>query len=163
MAFPPVNFIKINIDGSKNRDQSAIGGVAKDHTGKFLFSFYEYIGKWPIFYMELYAIWAAINYCEKFNYPNIIIESNYLATIQILKRNKGFHWLCANMIMLIKSLTLKYNIQFNHIFREGNRAADYLANKGITKEGSKVFFYLNQDRHLRSLLRGDHLPFIRKR
>lgn len=41
---PPINFIKINIDGAKQVDHSAVGGVARDYTSKFLFAFFEYIG-----------------------------------------------------------------------------------------------------------------------
>ncbi|KAK4722151.1 hypothetical protein R3W88_012384 [Solanum pinnatisectum] len=44
----------------------------------------------------------------------------------------------------IHAIVEQINVQVQHIFREANQLADYVANTAINKEAKQVFFNFNQ-------------------
>lgn len=137
--------------------------VVRDHHGRFIFGFFEFIGDWPILYTELFAIWRAIQWIPRFNILNICVRTDCLTVVHISKKKENIQWLCMALVLQIQSITHTHNIQFSHIYKEGNKATDYMTNKGISTKAEEIWTYPFQDDTLRGILRSDALPFIHRR
>lgn len=59
----------------------------------------------------------------------------------------------------IVELTCSVQCQFQHVFREGNRVADWLAKEGASGSDWDFFNFYNLPRVLRGLCRLDSLGF----
>lgn len=63
---PPLGYFKLNVDGSSrvNPDESSVGGVVRDSSGRVLISFSEFIGVGSNIRAELWAVWMGLLICS---------------------------------------------------------------------------------------------------
>ncbi|XP_042019030.1 uncharacterized protein LOC121766862 [Salvia splendens] len=60
---------------------------------------------------------------------------------------------------LIRSMTSQRHVRFSHIYREGNRAVDFLAAKGAQTPDLTYFDPISAPRYLKALVRMDQLRY----
>jgi hypothetical protein len=130
---PSAPWIKVNTDGSLIGSHAACGGLFRDHRGSLLGAFVCNIGSSTVFYAEVYAFLLALEYAVQKGWRNVWLESDSTSALLVFKnqllvpvllRNR-WHNVCNHGIQIISS----------HIFREGNRCADFLADMGHTTQG----------------------------
>ncbi|XP_042016327.1 uncharacterized protein LOC121764358 [Salvia splendens] len=60
---------------------------------------------------------------------------------------------------LIRSMTSQRHVRFSHIYREGNRAADFLTGRGVQTPALTYYDPISAPRYLKSLVRMDQLGY----
>ncbi|WRX16205.1 Reverse transcriptase domain - like 10 [Theobroma cacao] len=153
---------KLNVDGSsRNGHLAASGGILRDHTGKLIFGFSENIGLCNSLQAELRALLRGLLLCKEYHIEILWIEMDALAVIQLIQYSqKGSHDIRYLLESIRKCLScISYRI--SHIFREGNQAADYLANEGHSHQNLCVITEAQGELHGMLKLDRLNLPYVR--
>ncbi|KAJ4710481.1 Ribonuclease H protein [Melia azedarach] len=140
---PPTRpFVKVNTDGvSKNNPgAAACGGVFRDFQGEFLGAFTMNLGCRSSLVAEIMGIIQGISYAAKRGWNFIWLESDSTLAIDCLS-NPNFNPppCIANDWLNCKASISKMSFQCTHIYREGNKVADIMANLGLCSSGSIWF------------------------
>ncbi|WMV55670.1 hypothetical protein MTR67_049055 [Solanum verrucosum] len=104
-----------------------------------IMAFAFYLGECSNNYAEIQAIKIGLKWCLDNGFRNLIIESDSLLTIHMINGNISTSWLLKYEIKKIQAMNAEGHIQFNHIFREGNSTADFLANLAEFKKYNSFF------------------------
>ncbi|XP_073062068.1 uncharacterized protein [Primulina eburnea] len=125
---PPFSCFKLNVDGSSrgNPGDSSVGGVVRDHSGRVLLSFSEFIGAGSTIRAELWAVWRGLILCSDLSFFPLWIEVDSQISIQIL-RSRQCRWGLDHIVSRILVLLRGRMVHISHIYREGNSVADALA------------------------------------
>ncbi|KAK8477581.1 hypothetical protein V6N11_008347 [Hibiscus sabdariffa] len=126
---PQEGLIKINTDAAVARSDrlTTIGGVFRDHTGKWIFGFYWKIGVSTVLIAELWVIHNALRQAWDRGLCKINLESDCLDTVRIL--NGQSTSLLGNGLVatILNLLRYDWTVSINHINRVCNGVADRLA------------------------------------
>lgn len=136
---PPMGSLKWNVDASVSDalTSSAIGGVFRNHEGKFLCLFSA-----PIPFMEINcAEILAIHHAVKISIARglsrqdlIIIESDSMNAVSWCNSDDGGPWNMAHHLNFIRNSRKRIlNISIIHKGRESNFVADSLAKQGLIR------------------------------
>ncbi|KAF9597032.1 hypothetical protein IFM89_015187, partial [Coptis chinensis] len=81
-----------------------------------------------ILFQELKATAIRLSLCIAHDYKRIIVNSDSLRAIHILRDIDTSPWPCWNLVATIRKLLLCFNeVSLLHVFQEENRGADHLA------------------------------------
>ncbi|EOY34748.1 Uncharacterized protein TCM_042328 [Theobroma cacao] len=159
---PTTGEFKLNVDGSaKHSHNAAGGGILRDHAGVMVFGFSENLGIQNSLQAELLALYRGLILCRDYNIRRLWIEMDAISVIRLLQGNhRGPHAIRYLMVSL-RQLLSHFSFRFSHIFREGNQAADFLANRGHEHQNLQVFTVAQGK--LRGMLRLDQtsFPYVR--
>ncbi|XP_028550871.1 uncharacterized protein LOC114579679 [Dendrobium catenatum] len=130
---PPTEWVKLNIDAAvKSNYDARIGGVLRDHKGRFLCAFGIKHKHWDSAQMEMKAILSVKDFMlqERYNFKGIIIERDNKNIIdffnKIYNKQAGFEEELDNLDF---SFISEFNqVFFNFVNRNNNKLADYCAN-----------------------------------
>ena len=142
-ACPPAGFVKLNFDGSKLRNgQSSFGFVIRDVAGEVISAVAQSLGSSiSILQAEAWGLQAGVRAAVGLGIKNIIIEGDNLVVINSIKNSWSVPWEIANLIADIKAELREFScFKIFHIFREANRAADFMASWG--HQHSSLVFYV---------------------
>ncbi|XP_042480148.1 uncharacterized protein LOC122061048 [Macadamia integrifolia] len=138
--FPPIGYTKINVDGSSLGCPSlaGIGGIVCDDHGRFICSFAESVGITFAYIAEALAVRQAPQLAFDRGFSHIILESDNLMIVNLLKRTTTVSpWRIAHIIDDCLTLSdLFPQTYFKHTFRQGNTVVDSLANFGTHSQAS---------------------------
>ncbi|XVF22870.1 hypothetical protein REPUB_Repub12eG0208500 [Reevesia pubescens] len=127
---PPEGFVKLNVDGAAASCPGEItaGGICRDSLGHWLFGFISQLGYGCILQAELYAIFSGLNLAWQRGYKKVILESDsMLAVNKVNKPLEERDPLTRIIIKCKRLLLLDWDCNVCHIYREGHRCADMLA------------------------------------
>ena len=130
---PPPGWIKLNFDGASrgNPGKAGIGCIIRDEYGNRLVERSKPLAKVTNNMAELEAVKEGINLSIKLKIKKLMIEGDSQIIINALRKGVTPNWvLNSKLENIIKSLSVFEDIRFIHIFREGNKEADKLANLG---------------------------------
>eukprot|EP00253_Pinus_taeda_P008595 PITA_08595 len=141
---PPINTFILNFDGASkgNPGSTGYGGAVKNHEGQVLKVFFGSIGWNTNNVAELEGLWKGLNITQKEGFSPLIVEGDSQILINMVtKIQQGTEaqkvsrsWRMVTRLELLQSwLRDNRAITFNHIRREGNKLADFLANLGVDK------------------------------
>ncbi|EOY19103.1 Uncharacterized protein TCM_043836 [Theobroma cacao] len=139
---PSTGEFKLNVDGSSinNFQNAGGGGLLRDHTSTLVFVFSENLGAKNSLQAELLALHRGLLLCQENNISRLWIEMDAMIVIQMLKEGHiGSHdsrYLWASIRQQLKL----FSFRISHIHREGNQAADWLANRGHQHHGLQLYF-----------------------
>eukprot|EP00253_Pinus_taeda_P033746 PITA_33746 len=148
-VYPKDNFIKLNFDGASkgNPGNAGFGGIFHDNQGNTRWIYAEWGGEMTNNEAELWVVQQGLRIVIHNGYKNLEIEGDSQMAIEILKKPNNKNnweqvtnsWRTAGIIQEIAELMkgVEYNI-FKHVKRNGNRAADFLANWGCKGRDGKV-------------------------
>ena len=132
---PPTSWLKINLDGAR-KDSSGLAsakGLIRDDMGRLVAGVAVNLGRCSALMAEIWGAWYALNLAWEKNIKKVILEMDNFSTIQIFSKDKSSITVYHGMIMDIKRMfSLDWEVMIQHVYREGNKAADTLANLGIT-------------------------------
>ncbi|XP_057770894.1 uncharacterized protein LOC130990686 [Salvia miltiorrhiza] len=129
---PAVSWMKVNTDGSAHGAPGSIaaGGVFRDSWGWVRGCFHFKGGRGFAFEAELLAVIHAISIAHNRGWFSLWVEADSEYMVRLLQeRSMDVPW---RFIGLWKQAIMKisdFNMQVSHIYREGNRAADIMANQ----------------------------------
>ena len=131
---PKAGWTKLNFDGSlkSKTGKASIGGVFRDHNAEFLLGYAESIGKTTSTMAELVALRRGLELILENRWRDVWLEGDAKALVDIIMEGRPVKSVEAkrhvdDINAIIKELD---NWTFTHIYREGNRAADKLAQMG---------------------------------
>ncbi|XP_057774946.1 uncharacterized protein LOC130993927 [Salvia miltiorrhiza] len=130
--WPPVGqWIKVNTDGSAAGSPGAIaaGTVFRDKFGWVRGCFHLKCGRGYAFEAELYAVITAITIAHARGWMFLWIEADSMYVVNLLSsRARDVPWRFVASWNRTLNLLMDMQIMVSHIYREGNAAADIMAN-----------------------------------
>jgi ribonuclease HI len=132
---PVVTWIKCNIDGASNGNPglSSCGGIFRDHEANFIFAFAEPLGLSTSYVAELCGAMRAIEIAHQKHWQHLWLETDSKLVVEAFKNpNKPVAWQLSNRWKNTMFMFKQLNCVVTHIYREGNQAADSLANHGLS-------------------------------
>jgi ribonuclease HI len=139
---PQFNWIKCNIDGASNGNpgNSSCGGIFRKHYVFFLSCFAEPLGISTSFHAEICGALRAIEIAFHNNWSDIWLETDSSLLVLAFNKPTLVPWQLRNrwLNMQVKLKNMRFVV--THIFREGNQAADCLANHGLTLQTLGIWF-----------------------
>lgn len=124
-------WVKVNTDGLSKKNPG-LSGVFRDHRGLFLGGFAMFLGQHSAFFAEFMAVIFAIENAYSRGWHRLWIECDSIAVTQCLTNSHyappwQLHTRRLNCLDMLK--VMEFHI--SHIYREGNKVADLLANMGL--------------------------------
>ena len=136
---PPQDGLKWNIDASMkvSESKSAVGGVLRNHLGKFICLFSCPVPFLDINHGEVFAIHRALKISSSMDWSRqsrIILESDSVNAVKWCRGESDGPWNLAFTINFIKNaIASSGNIEIVHKGRESNLVADSLAKQGLSR------------------------------
>ncbi|XP_074559236.1 uncharacterized protein LOC141815220 [Curcuma longa] len=155
---PAVGSYKLNSDGCSkgNPGLASYGFVIRDHNGQVLKARHGIIGVASNVIAELVAIRKGLELCVVQNYFPLWLESDSMTALYIIAATTC-NWELRKLVLKIKKIINVYYVRCTHIYREANKAADYLANKAFNMEGDRLLEGDLKDRELLGICKLDKL------
>ncbi|KAL6551326.1 hypothetical protein OROMI_021814 [Orobanche minor] len=162
---PQSGWWKLNTDGAArgNPGDAAAGGIIRDHMGKPLIMFSEFLGVRTNNFAELYAIWRGLEFCIDNHFDKVWVEVDSKIALSLIEHATTTHWQLQSIISKIRDFRGSIEIRFSHIFREGNAVADWLANLGCDRKDLFLQDVFSISGKLLGLIKLDKMsyPYIR--
>ncbi|KAG6488350.1 hypothetical protein ZIOFF_049593 [Zingiber officinale] len=117
--------------------ESSYGAIVRDHSGQVVVARQGVLGEGSNIRAELMAILRGLELCVDRQLSQIWLESDSLVALHII-RSSGISWEFREEILRIRRLVRQHGVRCTHIYREGNAAADFLANQAYQVEGERV-------------------------
>ncbi|CAN1354630.1 Putative ribonuclease H protein At1g65750, partial [Linum perenne] len=121
----PEDWIVLNTDGSvlKESGSAAAGGLIRDALGRCLAAFSVNLGRCSITRAELRGLIAGLDLSWDRGWRKVAVQCDSRVAIALLSK--------ITEVRAFRNLMLRdWEVTLNHIFREGNKAADFLAGVG---------------------------------
>ncbi|KAL0293864.1 UNVERIFIED_CONTAM: hypothetical protein Sangu_3229600, partial [Sesamum angustifolium] len=83
---------------------------------------------------ELSAIHRGLQLCRDKGFRKIWIETDAKAIITLISSPRQGAWNLQNTLQRIRNILSQMTYRISHIFREGNQAADFLANQACSEQ-----------------------------
>lgn len=134
---PQADFIKVNVDGSfrKGTGSTACGGLIRDSNGRMLRGFYSKLGTSNAVWAELSALHLGIKLARRLHLSKVVFEMDSEVAVHMVQTgstsNLFLQPLLHDTININRQLDWRTTVQ--HTYREANRRADLLANKGHSR------------------------------
>ncbi|CAI0435346.1 unnamed protein product [Linum tenue] len=130
---PPTGWVCVNTDGSVRQPESkaAAGGLIRDELGRCRGAFTANLGVCTITRAELVGAIHGLKMAWDQGHKKVQLLLDSITAIRILsageKQNQRYYNITRQFQELINR---NWEVQVSHTYRECNRAADFLANKG---------------------------------
>ncbi|KAL6558442.1 hypothetical protein OROMI_018792 [Orobanche minor] len=162
---PQPGWWKLNTDGATrgNPGDAAAGGIIRDHVGKPLIMFSEFLGVRTNNFAKLHAIWRGLEFCIDNHFNKVWVEVDSKIALSLIEHSTTSHWQLQSIISKIRDFRDSIEIRFSHIFREGNAVADWLANHGCDRKDFFLHDVFSISGKLLGLIKLDKMsyPYIR--
>ncbi|OMP01704.1 reverse transcriptase [Corchorus capsularis] len=164
---PSDGTVKLNVDGAAkgNPGIAGAGGLIRSSTGAWLMGFKLHLGVCSNVEAELQAIRRGLQLVWDCGYRVLICESDALVAIDLVRNGDVMIHPLGCLIADIRSLlNREWRCTLQHIYREGNFCADWLANAAcsldeelelIANPPDDMRMLLDADARQRPRLRGD--------
>ncbi|XP_077242042.1 uncharacterized protein LOC143882436 [Tasmannia lanceolata] len=120
-------------------DNATIGGLIRDSKGTIMAAFSLPIQTDQFQELELEAIHHAIILVTDLNVQHLWIESDSLLAVNIIKGIIACPWKKKPLLADIVKILMNFSWFISHIWREANRAADFLSKTDCPGKGSAIF------------------------
>ena len=141
-AHPPIGWHKLNFDGAArgNPGMAGIGCIINNDAGKWIAKLAAPLSPTTNNLAELEALDQGLLLCYKLGLSKIIIEGDSQITLNAIRKRDTPNWVLNSKLReVLVHLDRFEDYQIGHIFREGNRIADGLANKGADGQSILAF------------------------
>lgn len=103
---PSSGYVKFNSDGAvcNHGSKAAVGGVFRDHEGRFLFGFALDLSPCSVIEAELHAILAGINLARLKGFRMVMIESDSLLVVRFIRDGCSSRHPLFNLVSNIRGL-----------------------------------------------------------
>lgn len=137
---PPIlNWVKCNTDGAARAGKAACGGIFTNSDSDFLGAFAINIGQCSALNAELIGAMVAIELAHVHHWHKLWLETDSMLVYLAFQSPKIVPWSLRNRWDNCLYLLNSFRFQVTHIYREGNKCADILANIGLAL--SSHFWY----------------------
>ncbi|CAN1149690.1 Putative ribonuclease H protein At1g65750, partial [Linum perenne] len=111
--------------------EAAAGGLIRNSDGRCLYAFCTNLGKCSIMRAELQGIIVGLRIAWDNGFRRVAARTDSQAILTLIREDRNVsHQHAVDIANLRELLERDWEVTISHIFREGNFAADYLANLG---------------------------------
>ena len=140
---PPMDWYVLNTDGAAKGSPGPAGGgaIIRDHRGLFVSAFSANFGHCHALKAEVMALTKGLMLARDLKIPKLEIQLDSLTCVQFLSHNEVIAGDYIHDIQRCRAMLLEedWEVKVVHVYREGNRAADWLANKGVAQSVNLSF------------------------
>ncbi|CAN0906369.1 Putative ribonuclease H protein At1g65750, partial [Linum grandiflorum] len=124
--------LTLNTDGAVDQEgRAAAGGALRDFEGCCLLAFSTSLGRCSIMRAELRGITEGLHLVWQQGARQVAVQTDSVAAFQLINSGGMSDDQHASLILQIQELIRRdWDVRINHIYREGNCLADYLAGRG---------------------------------
>lgn len=136
---PPSNCYKLNVDGSSlgNPGRSGFGGIIRNWQGEWCTGFSGFCRFTDNLNAELLAIYQGLKLAWQEGYAPLICESDSRSALSLIQDGvHQLHPLQAVVTSIHQLVAHPWQVTFQHVFREGNECADWLAKHGANMDST---------------------------
>ncbi|CAN1132850.1 Putative ribonuclease H protein At1g65750, partial [Linum perenne] len=129
----PTGWVTVNTDGSvlSHSGSSAAGGLIRSDSSYCLAAFSVNLGKCSITRAELRGTIIGLDLAWEAGHRKVAVQVDSRVVIDLLKATEQpSHQFAGEIHTLRQLLCREWETSFSHTYREGNKAADYLAGIG---------------------------------
>ncbi|OAY51114.1 uncharacterized protein LOC110616199 [Manihot esculenta] len=131
---PKVGCIKLNTDGSLDRENARFGGLLRDYRGDAICGFVSKAPLDDVFLVELSAVWRGLVLASGLGIKAVWVESDSLSVVKTINGEQSHRRKAEKCLKQIWLLLKKFDsYQVSHSWRETNKAADYLSKMALQK------------------------------
>ncbi|XP_070054705.1 uncharacterized protein [Nicotiana tomentosiformis] len=163
--FPMEGWIKINTDGASrgNPGRSAIRFCLRDKYGDVIYPAGREIDEASNIEAETLAILEALRYSSLHQHHQVWLQTDSMLLKNIVEGSWKPPWCIIDQVDEIKRLLNGCINMVSHIYREGNKLADHLANYALDVGNFECHEFWELDVQARRILNGDKLqcPYLR--
>ncbi|KAL4347365.1 hypothetical protein GQ457_17G005960 [Hibiscus cannabinus] len=138
---PSQHMVCLNTDGAvmRNSGVGSIGGIFRDFNGAYLFGFVKKIGVVDALQAELWAISIGLDLALRLGHTHLLVQCDNYDVVTLLSHPTlpSPHPLVRSILQV---LSPSFFVQFVHIYRESNMAADFMAKIDAPMDGSLLSF-----------------------
>ncbi|CAN1276616.1 Putative ribonuclease H protein At1g65750, partial [Linum perenne] len=135
----------LNTDGTflPTSSSAAVGRVIRDDQGRFVLAFASNLGSCSIVRAEMRAILDGMVLAWERGIRKLRIQTESASAVQLLTDMRGLLHQHSSLVNLFQEFNSRpWEVSIEHIFREANNAADFLANSGHQLDLGTTVFYL---------------------
>lgn len=135
---PDCGWIKLNTDGSVDKEHAGFGGLLRDHNGAPICAYVSKSPRGDSFMVELWGIWRGLRLASTMGIKFIWVESDSMSAVKTINREQpSYATMASSCLECIWEILKKFDkYQVTHSYRESNKAADYLSKMEV--EGRDV-------------------------
>ncbi|KAK4384650.1 putative ribonuclease H protein [Sesamum angolense] len=138
---PDRGWIKINTNGASKGNlgrlvREELLGMRKEWQSLLSMNSLE---KQQICTLRYFGLFKALQVYQNENIDRIWIEVDAINLIRLIKEPSKGHWSLQNMLSHINLFLKTVEFKITHIYREGNKAGDHLANFACSTKSSKPY------------------------
>lgn len=127
--------VALNCDCSKKCESSRAGAssLLRDHEGRWLGRCCRNIGICSSHQAKLWALWDGLTLTWSLGYRDVVVQNDCLLALNLVRNLDNISHASMSLVRRIKQLLLAKDqrISISHVFRDGNRCADYLASYAL--------------------------------
>ncbi|CAI0550119.1 unnamed protein product [Linum tenue] len=130
---PPAGWVRVNTDGSVRQpgSQAAAGGLIRDELGRCTGAFTANLGSCTITRAELIGAFHGLKLAWDQGHKKVKLQLDSSTAIRMITIGEEQQQRYYTIIRQLRDLINRnWEVQVSHTFREGNKTADFLANKG---------------------------------
>lgn len=134
---PPIGWYALNTDGAAKGNPGPAGGgaIIRNQQGSFISAFVGNFGHCSSFRAEITALVSGLDLAGDLQIRKLVIQLDNMACVQALCNTHAGSGECAHLINYCRRVIGHddWEVRIFHVYREGNRAADWLANHGVAQ------------------------------
>ena len=134
---PPHGWMKMNLDGASkgNPGHAGGGGTIGDNLGKWIRSFSANFGRCTSVKAELLALLKGLQIARAEGIGHLLIQMDSQIVVNKIKEPVGKYQVYGKTIKKCQMLMTDpdWTVKISHCFRESNKVADFLANRGVVQ------------------------------
>lgn len=134
---PPPGWYSLNTDRSAKGSPGQAGGgaIIRDHYGNVISAMMCGFGVGTTFRAEVTALLRGLELARNLQIRKLVVKMDNQARVNLMQKNEPGEAECAHLINRCHELFRKeeWETRIQHVYREGNRAADWLANHGVAQ------------------------------
>lgn len=155
---PPMDYYALNTDDAAKGAPGLAGGgaIIRDHQGGFVSALALNFGICHSFKAEVLALSKGLDLAKELQIANLHVQLDNLACVRMLQAGDSGRNECTHILQHCLNLIKHegWTVHVKHVYREGNKAADWLANLGVSQLLAIYVFY-SAPRGLSSILDKD--------
>jgi ribonuclease HI len=127
----------LNTDGAAKRDtgMAGCGGIVRTDNGIWLAGFSKFLGNTSAYMAEAWGLYEGLAMARNLGIERLEVQVDSEALVKATERDGIGCTMSWNIMKKIRDLLkLNWEVRIRHIFREGNRCADVLANLGCNPD-----------------------------
>ncbi|GLJ15905.1 hypothetical protein SUGI_0262800 [Cryptomeria japonica] len=140
---PLKDWVKLYFDGASkgNPGDAGFGAVIRNNASKIVHGVYGGLGMATNNKAEIRALEAGLDLCIQNGISKVLIGGESQVIINDIIKSNFQCWKLSKWLPRINPLLELINtFEIKHVYREGNRMADYLANLGVVSNDNKITF-----------------------